>query len=202
LEAIPACKHPHPHAATLRRPPKPQPPLEASVGGGLAEAATGPSVPPPLSDVFTQRREAAKRGLGASASCWQCSAKARSSQQGASAPRPHFASPRGSRGGTAVPAGSLHGVVPRWYACSRGRGAGGATGLSEASSNGGGAEGVDGPLEVGSRTPRGGASREALERRRRDRAVPSRSQRGRLQRCQLGCLTGTARGPRAPGARR
>ena len=40
---------------------------------------------------LTRRREAAKRGLGAVASCWQFTAKARSSQQGASAPRPRFA---------------------------------------------------------------------------------------------------------------
>ena len=68
-----------------------------AVGGGLAEAATGPSVPPRCAFVgrgLTRRREAAKRGLGAAASCWQCSAKARSSQQGASAPRPRFAPPR------------------------------------------------------------------------------------------------------------
>jgi uracil phosphoribosyltransferase len=47
---------------------------------------------------LTRRRKAAKRGLGASASCWQFSAKARSSQQGASAPRPRFAPPRVSYG--------------------------------------------------------------------------------------------------------
>ncbi len=46
---------------------------------------------------FTRRREAAKRGLGAPASCWQCSAKTNTSQQGASAPSPRFATPRVSR---------------------------------------------------------------------------------------------------------
>jgi hypothetical protein len=50
---------------------------------------------PAIRDV--RYREAAKRGLGAAASCWQCSAKAGSSQQGASAPRPRFAPPRGKQ---------------------------------------------------------------------------------------------------------
>ncbi len=42
----------------------------------------------------------AKRGLGAPASCWRFSAKTNTSQQGASAPRPRFASPRAGRCGT------------------------------------------------------------------------------------------------------
>ncbi len=74
-----------------------EPAVNESVVGGLAEAATGPSVPPRVQQGHKRRREAAKRGLGAAASCWQFSAKARSSQQGASAPRPRFAPPRVSR---------------------------------------------------------------------------------------------------------
>jgi hypothetical protein len=60
------------------------------------EPVEGPALAavPRIGRGFTRRREGAKRGLGASASCWQFSAKARASQQGASAPRPRFAPQR------------------------------------------------------------------------------------------------------------
>ena len=124
------------------------PPTEclSSVGGGLAEAATGPSVPPRVQQGLTRRREAAKRGLGAVASCWQCSAKARSSQQGASAPRPRFAPPRVGRASSMPPAsarpapteGELNGWTIRWR---WGRGPRGEGRRVQHSMNGGGTGG-------------------------------------------------------------
>ncbi len=69
------------------------------VGGGLAEAATGPTGPASASvsaGGLTRRRKGTRRGLGAS--CWQFTAKAQCSQPGASAPRPRLAPLREASG--------------------------------------------------------------------------------------------------------
>jgi hypothetical protein len=87
--------HPHPWRASLRRRHSEVPSAPSRTS---ALKVTRKAFPPPLwgrplgpcLGSAGGSREAAKRGLGAEASCWRFTAKARSSQQGASAPRPRF----------------------------------------------------------------------------------------------------------------